>query len=574
MKNLSIKLKFIFCFSVVLILFIVTGLITFRSLKQIKTNDDLVNHTYLVLSQIEIVYSSLKDAQLGERGYVLTGNKNYLDPYDNAVRLIPEQNSKLKQLVTDINQKQRLVKIDSAISKTLAAIDKAIILRDTKGFDSAQKYVTTNIIKDNFDSLRSVMDEMIRYETILLDQRNVQTAKSNSTAQTSIIGITIIAFILVVFISYTLTRLIVRPIIEISEVADRIAKGDLSGEIHLDQKDEIGIMARSFEKMNRSFIEMTSIAENIAKGDLTVIVKTRSEVDVLGKALSVMAQTLRNQINEIREGINILASSSSEIMASVTQMASSSSETSTSVGETTTTIEEIKQTAEISSQKARLVSENAVKTVDISKEGISAIAKTLEGMKRIKAQMDSITSNILKLSEQSQIIGEITAAVNELAEQSNLLAVNAAIEAAKAGEQGKGFTVVAQEIKNLSQRSKEATEQVRNILREIQKSISASVMVTEEGGRVVNEGIEFSASAGEVIKFLAENISNAANAAIQIAASSQQQLEGMDQIVSAMENIKESTIHSAAGTKQSVDSVTGLHKLGEKLNQMMDHYKV
>ena len=314
----------------------------------------------------------------------------------------------------------------------------------------------------------------------------------------------------------------------------------------------------------------------IAEGDLTNVIQVtqKDEIGILAESFNKMVKNLRTQINEIGEGINVIASSSGEIMAAVTQLASGSVETVTSVGETTTTVEEIKQTAEISNKKARLVSENIGKTTEISKEGNIAISKTIEGMNRIKNQMDSIANIVVKLSEQSQQIGEITSSVNELAEQSNLLAVNAAIEAAKAGEQGKGFTVVAQEIKNLSQRSKESTEQIRIILRDIQKSISSAVMVTEEGTRVVEEGIKLTTSSGEVIRYLSENINDAAKAAIQIAASSQQQLEGMDQIASAMENIKESSVQSAAGTQQSVESVTILNKLGEKLNQMMDQYKV
>jgi methyl-accepting chemotaxis protein len=535
MKNLPIKFKIITSFAVIMILLIVTGLITFKSFNSLSENENLAKHTYNVLSQIEIVYSSLKDAQLGERGYVLTGEKKYLDPYNSAIRMIPEQFTSLKQMVIDLNQKQRLDLLDTTLSNTLNDISEAIILREIKGFNAAQKYVATDKIKTGFDKIRKLMDELINYEKMLVEQRNSSTEKSSLASKTAIIGIVLVAFLIVVIMSYLLTKLIAGPIIKISAIADRIALGDLTTEVEIKQKDEIGQMGHSFNKMIRN---------------------------------------LRNQINEISEGINVLASSSSEIMAAVTQLASGSAETVTSVGETTTTVEEIKQTAEISNQKAKLVTESIVKTTGISKEGNQSINKTIEGMNKIKTQMDSIASIVVKLSEQSQLIGEITSTVNELAEQSNLLAVNAAIEAAKAGEQGKGFSVVAQEIKNLSQRSKEATEQVRMILRDIQKSISSAVMVTEEGGRVVVEGIKLTIASGEVIKYLSENMSDAANAAIQISASSQQQLEGMDQIVSAMENIKESSIQSAASTQQSAESVTSLHKLGEKLSLLMDQYKL
>src|SRR5207249_1896404 len=149
-------------------------------------------------------------------------------------------------------------------------------------------------------------------------------------------------------------------------------------------------------------------------------------------------------------------------------------------------------------------------------------------------------------------------------EQSNLLAVNAAIEAAKAGEQGKGFAVVAQEVKSLAEQSKQATVQVRKLLNDIQKATSAAVMATEQGNKAVEAGVKQSTEAGGSIRLLAENLGQAAQAATQIAASSQQQLVGMDQVALAMENIRQASTQNVASTKQAEVSAENLHKLGQK----------
>jgi methyl-accepting chemotaxis protein len=338
--------------------------------------------------------------------------------------------------------------------------------------------------------------------------------------------------------------------------------------------DEIGQLAESFRTMQNSMRVKTQSAIEISEGNLLTDIQPLSDKDSMGIAFQTMVAKLRLQLKDISEGINVLASSSSEIMASVTQLASNSAETATSVGETTTTVEEVKQTAMVSNQRAKLVSENSIKIADISKEGNRAIANTIEGMSRIKQHMGAIANMVVKLSEQSQTIGEITASVNELAEQSNLLAVNAAIEAAKAGEQGKGFTVVAQEIKMLAERSKEATAQVRVILRDVQKSISSAVMATEEGTKAVEEGLKLTNQSGDTIRILSESVAEAANVAIQIAASSQQQLEGMDQVVVAMENIREASTQTVISTQQSVDSVNDLQKVGQKLDALMKQYRL
>jgi len=575
MNKLSIGAKIAISFAIVLILLLVIGFLTLNQMARIKKDNDWITHTQSVLRVINREFSDLQDAEIGQRGFIMTGLESYLEPYNNALIDIPKELATLKQLTSDnVNQQQRLTKLEGLISEKSKELNETITLRKTEGFDAAIKVVNTNVGKVKMDEIRTIINDMINEESKLYDQRSILTKNSEITAKTLVITITLIAFLIVVFLIVYLTRIIAFPIQKISAIADRISSGDLSCEIEIDRKDEIGILADSFKQMQKALLEKAEIAKEISKGNLMVDVQPLSDKDTMGLALQTMVANLRSQLKDISEGINVLAASSSEIMAAVTQLASSSTETATSVGETTTTVEEVKQTSEVSSHKANEVSVNAKRMSDISKEGATAIANTIEGMNRIKQQMSAIASMVVRLSEQSQTIGEITTSVNEIAEQSNLLAVNAAIEAAKAGEQGKGFTVVAQEIKMLADRSKEATAQVRNILRDVQKSISSAVMATEEGGKAVEEGLKLTSLSGATIRTLSESVAEAANAAILIAASSQQQLEGMDQVVAAMENIKEASSQSVTSTQQSVDSVKELQKVGQKLNDMIRLYKL
>jgi methyl-accepting chemotaxis protein len=390
-----------------------------------------------------------------------------------------------------------------------------------------------------------------------------------------IIAIGIIFLILASILFFFFARNLTRPLISLVGAAEQIASGDLAVKVMSENReDEIGALARAFSLMIRSLKEKAQIAEKIAAGNLTVEVTPLSDADTLGNAFSTMVVKLRKQIKEIVEGVNVLASSGSEIMASVSQLTSGAAETSTAVSETTTTVEEVKQTAAVSAQKARHVADLGQKNVEISQAGLKSIEDTINGMNRIREQVESIADMVVRLSEQSQAIGEIIATVNDIAEQSNLLAVNASIEAAKAGEQGKGFAVVAQEIRSLAAQSKQATTQVRNILFDVQKAISSAVMATEQGSKAVEEGVRLSTQAGEAIDTLAESVTEATNAAIQIAASSQQQRVGMDQVVSAMENIRQATSQMAASTKQTEKAAHDLHNLGSRLQEIVKLYKV
>ncbi|GGA41628.1 CHASE3 domain-containing protein [Dyella nitratireducens] len=278
---------------------------------------------------------------------------------------------------------------------------------------------------------------------------------------------------------------------------------------------------------------------------------------------------VRKITHELRDGITRLASSASEILATTTQLASSVVQTATAVSETTATVEEVKQTAQLTTEKARYVLDSAQKASNVSTVGRTAVDDTVQGMHRIQAQMESVADSIVRLSEQSQAIGEIIATVNGLAEQSNLLAVNAAIEATKAGEQGKGFGVVAQEIKSLADQSKQATAQVRTILGDIQKATSAAVLATEQGSKAVEAGVKQTGDTGDSIRLLADNITEAAQAATQIAASSQQQMVGMDQVVVAMESIKQASTQNVAGTRQAEEAAKNLHQLGLRLGDLI-----
>ncbi|MEK7877820.1 MAG: methyl-accepting chemotaxis protein, partial [Pseudomonadota bacterium] len=269
---------------------------------------------------------------------------------------------------------------------------------------------------------------------------------------------------------------------------------------------------------------IAGVAERVASGDLTINVpddKRCDEVGILVRAFRAMLENLQRMTRELHEGVGVLASSSSEILATTTQVAAGAAETASAVSETTATVEEVKQTAQVATQKAKHVSESAQKVAQVSQSGRKSVEDAIQRMRHIQEQMASIAESIVRLSEQSQAIGEIIATVNDLAEQSNLLAVNAAIEAARAGEQGKGFAVVAREVKSLAEQSRQATAQVRSILGDIQKANSAAVLATEQGSKAVEAGVQQSTEARESIRLLTDSIGEAAQAATQIAASSQ-----------------------------------------------------
>lgn len=555
---------------------VIIGVVGYRNITSLIETNQWVIHTNEVLRNINLCLSSMQDTETGQRGYIMTGVDSYLEPYSSGSTSAGDYIKTLRELTVDNpNQQQRLDALELLVTQELDYLKETIDLRREEGFDAAVSIVVTGKGKTIMDNIRKVFQQMIVEERNLLDERTKVTEANAQDAVQTIVYSIILAILILSLVGFFVTRGITKPLEEIVSVSTGIASGDLTMKVSPDgSKDEIGVLAESFAQMLQSLKDKAEVAKQISEGNLKEDVKPASEKDILGVAFANMVKSLRQQTTDILEGANALSSSASEISASVTQLASSTSETAASVSETSTTVEEVKQTAQVTSEKAEDVSVIAQKTEKISREGRKATDDTVEGMSNIREQMESLGENIMGLSEQSQAIGEIIVAVDDIADQSSLLAVNAAIEAAKADEHGKGFAVVAQEIKSLAEQSKQATTRVRTILNDIQKATSVAVMSTEQGAKVVDAGVKQSAQARESILALSNSVVKAAQSATQIAASSQQQLVGVEQVAMAMDSIKEASNQNSISMKQLESTAQNLSELGQKLKGLAERYKL
>ncbi|PQV64212.1 Methyl-accepting chemotaxis protein [Abditibacterium utsteinense] len=582
----SVGQKIALGFALALGALFVIGVTSYRNIQMLDEDTYWLTHTYQVIGKLDALQSGLANAESGGRGYAISGQTRYLKPYYAAVGQSSAMGNgaagTIDQCVEDVakltadapEQTRRIDELRPKIAQKLGEIRSVIAMRKTGGISAVQQVLIgreTQVMEE----IRSIIyameqDERVKLETRARDQKN----SVRVTELTIVLGI---PFFLVLLSGAALliSRNIARPLHQMALAAQKIREGDLDVSVPGEGRaDEVGALGQALNAMIAALRQSANIAERVAEGDLTVQVQPQSERDVLGHALLRMIANLRVMLSDLGKAASLLSSSASQIASASVQMAAGAAQTSTAVVETTATVGEIRQTAQVASQEADFVAKRAQNAAQTAQSGREATDAASDGMNRIREQMDSIAASMVRLSEQSQAIGEIIASVDDLTQQSNLLAVNAAIEAAKAGERGKGFAVVAQEVKSLSEQSKQATTQVRTILSDIQKATGAAVMATEQGTKSVESGMVQSTQAGGSIRALAQSVTEAAQSASQISIASQEQLIGMEQVAQAMDSIKSASVQNVESARGLEGAARELTALGGRLQSQIERYNV
>ena len=540
--NMSTRRKLLLSFACVVGFMIIIMLTALRGISVIRAyQDEIFTSEYVNTVDILETAALQNDIRLS---LVTMLNAKERSEMEAAHQKVKESAKKLDDyfsslLSTNKNEVEvyrRLEAINSVRMAFAHTRDAQIIPLIYAGKTDIAKRIATGVQAERFAKMKELTEDLKNY---FKDEgaRHIGLSVQKSRETTIyFIVIGVLAIIMSGAVAIYLNSLISRPMRELSEAAEKVASGELSVRIPDEKRsDEVGMLARAFRNM---------------------------------------IERLKAQTMDIAEAVNVLASSSNEIAATTAQLASGTEQTAVAVTETTTTADEVKQAATLSSQKAKHVTDLAQSASDASQSGARLVLETIEGINHIREQVEYIAETIVRLSEHNQAIGDIIAAVDDLAEQSNLLAVNAAIEASRAGEHGKGFIVVAQEIKSMAEQSKQATKQVRSRLNDIQKASTAAVLATEKGTKAVEATVAQSSSTGKSMQEISRSISEAAQAVMQIAASNQQQLVGMDQVVMAMTNIKQATTQNATSTRQVEMTVKSLQDIGRRLKSMVDYYKI
>ncbi|WP_225408972.1 methyl-accepting chemotaxis protein [Stigmatella hybrida] len=327
----------------------------------------------------------------------------------------------------------------------------------------------------------------------------------------------------------------------------------------------------------RPLRNLTDVAAHIVEsGDLTRSIQVTSgdEVGRLAKSFSQVVEKLREVTINLQQAAEALKQSTDHLNASSNEQAQTVSRQAAALQETQVTAHEIRQTSLLASQKAASVLAVAERADELARSGEAAIEMTMAGLNDIRNQVGKIAQKIIELGERTQQIGGITQTVKDLADQSNMLALNAAIEAVRSGEHGKGFGVVAREIRALADQSIQATSRVRELLDDISTSVSDAVRITESGAERMESGLTQVRTSGQNLRELSGIVQDNAAAVRQIAAAVNQQNVGINQIHQAVNELSKMMDDTVARIGSTGEAATTLQIISEQLSSAVKSYRV
>ncbi|MGH9670212.1 MAG: methyl-accepting chemotaxis protein [Terriglobales bacterium] len=385
---------------------------------------------------------------------------------------------------------------------------------------------------------------------------------------------------------------VLKPVKELTDFSEKLASGDYRARAEVDSADDFGLIAENFnrsaekvskavvnqeaqETLQRSVTEFLTITSQIARGDLTLRGKVTS--DALGNvvdSVNYMLDNFTKVLERVRNAAIDVSSSANQILVSSEQMSSGATQQDQEITNTSSAVEELTVSMKQVSNNAEASAEAARRALDAAEQGNRAVRDTLEGMQRIRASVQATAKKIKSLGDRSLEISEIINVINDITEQTNLLALNAAIEAARAGEAGRGFAVVADEVRKLAEHSRTATKDIAALIKAIQAETNEAVVVMEEGTKEVDVGARLADQAGKALEAISSVVRQSAELVQEISLASKQQVRGTEGVANAMQIISNITRQTSQGARQTARTVEQMVKLSEQLNEGLSQFRI
>jgi len=457
------------------------------------------------------------------------------------------------------------------------------------------------------------------YFRLLVNERQAQTA-ARAMWFTNIL-VTLFALVVAVVLGFVASQVLTRPILSLVDTSQRIAQGDLTHRAEITTQDEIGSLGESFNAMaanlertvkslGASQAKLKSVVETVSTRSKTVMDRVDDQRSIIDDTYRSIDQ-LNGGVRKITDNVEALSASSEETSSSMLEMVASMEEvsrhtdsllnsvedTASATTQMVTSINEVDQNVvyltnfvtdtsssmvEMSASIAEVESnaatsyDLALAVADAAESGMSAVRETIDGMEQIRKSVIEANTVVSRLGERSVAIGKILNVIEDVAEQTNLLALNAAILAAQAGEYGKGFSVVAAEIRELSERTASSTRDIAALIRSVQDEVGNALKTMTSGSALVEHGVELAHEAGKALNKILDSAAKASGMGKEIANATREQAQGSETVTRAVDRLQEmvkqinsATTQQAQGSDHIMRAVESMREVTKYVRQAM-----
>ncbi len=569
-KNMKFKTLLTAGNAVILFMLIVISAIMYNSVNSLIQSTFLVEQTHEIIEKANYLARLMVDMENGQRGFMLTGNEHFLEPYNNGKDEFDKVMAKCKDLVSynpaqikrfeavEYEKNNWLKKAGEYHISLKRRVDKGELpsvaikhILDGKKIDGTDHVLGHRSGKAMMDTIRIKIDEIRGIENSLMETRAAENAETASMAENIALfgsGITVVLGICVIlFLITTLMGQLGAEPARLRDISQQIAKGDLN--VDLESGDENKeTLANAFNMMVESLKNKEEIIKQIAEGagDFTIEVELASDKDSFGKNIQKMLGSLNEILSQVRSSSEQVSSGSDQVSSASQALSQGASEQASSLEEISSSITEI-------NGQAKLNADNATEAKAIAKQSME---NADNGNKQMRELVDAMTD----INQSAGDIKKIVKVIDDIAFQINLLALNANVEAARAGKYGKGFAVVAEEVRNLAGRSANSVKDTNEMVEKAIKNVEGGSKLVEDTAAQLSEIVT---GASKVTDLVAE-----------IAIASKEQALGLDQVSVGLGQVDQVTQSNTSSAEESASASEELSSQAEQLKSMVAKFKL